>query len=241
VFCGLHDSNAALLAARQLPQLRNRDATVLSTGTWFVAMRIPYSASERPELPENRDCLVNVDVNGVPVPSSRFMGGRELEILAGAAPASINAPLKVSDAQNQAVEAIERGEMILPAQIAGVGPYPHSDRRKPERPRAAAAPALAHLYAALVADVSLDLIGSHETLLVDGRFSQSTVFVGALAQLRPDTAVFVSDDENGVAHGALELTGRRNVSARALERVIPLPIDLTEYRKRWREAAEPYR
>ena len=45
--------------------------------------------------------------------------------------------------------------------------------------------ALAHLYAALVADVSLDLIGSRDTLLVDGRFAHAPVFVQALATLRP--------------------------------------------------------
>jgi sugar (pentulose or hexulose) kinase len=41
VYCGMHDSNAALLAARSHPELEGHDATVLSTGTWFVAMRTP--------------------------------------------------------------------------------------------------------------------------------------------------------------------------------------------------------
>ena len=39
VHCGLHDSNAALLAARSFPQLASNESTVLSTGTWFIAMR----------------------------------------------------------------------------------------------------------------------------------------------------------------------------------------------------------
>jgi sugar (pentulose or hexulose) kinase len=39
VYCGLHDSNAALYAARGFPEIAQREATVVSTGTWFVAMR----------------------------------------------------------------------------------------------------------------------------------------------------------------------------------------------------------
>src|SRR4030095_8406365 len=85
VLCGLHDSNAALLAARGHAEIAANDATVLSTGTWFIVMRSPgpgatVATSARAEA---RDCLINVDVQGAPIPSARFMGGREAELLAG--------------------------------------------------------------------------------------------------------------------------------------------------------------
>ena len=65
------------------------------------------------------------------------------------------------------------------------------------------------------------------------------VFVRALARLRPDTQVFLSQDENGVAHCALSLTGQRFSETLALEQLQPLPVDMSESRKRFREAAEP--
>ncbi len=83
IHCGMHDSNAALLAARAFPEIGRREATILSTGTWFVAMRSPAAGADIPALAQDRDCLLNVDVDGKPIPSARFMGGRELEILAG--------------------------------------------------------------------------------------------------------------------------------------------------------------
>ena len=98
--------------------------------------------------------------------------------------------------------------------------------------------ALAHLYAALLADVSLDLIGSHDTVLVDGRFSTAPVFVQALANLRPTTQVLIGSDDNGVAHGALRLAGIEPAASTVLQRVAPLAADMSEYRARWREAAE---
>ena len=48
VYCGMHDSNAALLAARSHPELAGHDVTVLSTGTWFVAMRTPTGSDRAP-------------------------------------------------------------------------------------------------------------------------------------------------------------------------------------------------
>ena len=75
VFCGIHDSNASLyphLARRQSP------FAVVSTGTWVVSMAI----GGRPvSLDPSRDTLINVNAYGAPVPSARFMGGREFEIV----------------------------------------------------------------------------------------------------------------------------------------------------------------
>jgi sugar (pentulose or hexulose) kinase len=234
VYCGLHDSNAALLNARSHPELRGRDATILSTGTWFVAMRTPVSKSGLVaiELPEARDCLVNVDVAGTPIPSARFMGGREIELLAGT-----DAPLHSDAGESAAIKAVESGDIFFPSYTPGVGPYPNAPLRKISPiPVRNGAMVKAHLYAALVADASLDLIGSCDTVVVDGRFSRAPIFVRALANLRPKTRVMVSPDEQGVARGALQLVsqGRHDL----LETISPLPVDMSAYRARWRDAAE---
>jgi sugar (pentulose or hexulose) kinase len=239
IYCGLHDSNAALLAARAHPSLEGHDATVLSTGTWFVAMRSPLSvdATTPTYLPENRDCLVNVDVTGAPVPSSRFMGGRELEVLIGGRAELVDTPGMTDAWRDTAIRAIESGEMILPSWAPGVGPFPHAKCGRVGA-QSMQNEALAYLYAALVADVSLDLIGSRDKLIVDGRFSRSPLFLEALARLRPDTQVLVSQDEHGVARGARRLISGSDTGPVVLAPVAPLRIDMADYRARWREAAE---
>jgi len=251
VYCGLHDSNAALLAARGQGVTAGRDATVLSTGTWFVAMRSPLtkSAARTLKLLETRDCLINVDVEGTPVPSARFMGGREIEVLVGdeyasaehsnSADAGRHDEARHLKRRDIALRAIEAGEFILPSAAPGVGPFPNAKRAiMSPISDIDEASAKAHLYAALVADVSLDLIGSRDTLFIDGRFSRSPVFVSALAALRPDTTVMVSDEEHGVARGALRLVNPSLASSAPAQPIAPLPIDLSTYRQRWREAAE---
>src|SRR6266404_1779806 len=245
VYCGMHDSNAALLAARSHPQIEAHDTTVLSTGTWFVAMRTPARAftPQVNSLSEGRDYLVNVDISGRPIPSSRFMGGREIEILTGAhghrgASGLPNPSVTGVDCIASAIKAIEAGDMILPTYVPGVGPFPNAKAGTHATKSGGPQPmVLAHLYAAMLADVCLDLIGIRDTLLVDGRFSAAPVFVQVLATLRPTTTVLISSDENGVAHGALRLANVPNADVGSLRRVARLPTDMSGYRARWREAA----
>jgi sugar (pentulose or hexulose) kinase len=237
VYCGLHDSNAAFLDARNHAALQGRDCTVLSTGTWFVAMRSPL----RPEpglansLPEHRDCLINVDVDGKPVPSARFMGGREIEILTRNV-TEADTPMARESQQEVLVRAIQSNEMTLPGGVAGVGPYPKA-RRAP-LPAREHTIAHAHLYAALLADASLDLIGSCDNLLIEGRFSGAPLFARTLATLRPTTRVLVTRDENGVARGALRVAKVECPDCAPLTVAEPLAVDITRYRDAWRDAAE---
>jgi len=92
------------------------------------------------------------------------------------------------------------------------------------------------LYAALVADVSLDLIGSRGCLLVEGRFAEAEVFVRALASLRPNTRVMAANAHNDVSFGALRLINPELRPQGDLRQVEPLDDDIPAYREGWRAA-----
>jgi sugar (pentulose or hexulose) kinase len=236
IYCGIHDSNAALHAARGFPEIVGHEATILSTGTWFVAMRILNKGArfDMASLPESRDCLVNVDAFGSPVPSARFMGGREIELLTGLDTRRLD--LRADQpALLEAVRGVLASEaMVLPTFAPGSGPYPRGHGHwvaMPEDPyqqRAAVA-----LYAALMADVSLGLIGSRDRILVEGRFAESEVFVRALAALRRQDTVFIGHAHTDVAFGALRLVYPSLAPPAPLTRVEPLVEDLSDYRSLW--------
>lgn len=78
VHSGIHDSNASLL-----PHILERQPpfAVVSTGTWVI---VGVPGGQLAGLDPSRDCLANLDAFGRPVPSSRFMGGREFELLTSA-------------------------------------------------------------------------------------------------------------------------------------------------------------
>jgi hypothetical protein len=91
------------------------------------------------------------------------------------------------------------------------------------------------LYAALLADTALDLIGAKDHLIVEGRFAASTLFVAALAALRPDMAVHAASSDLDVSLGALTLLQPTLLFRGPLTRVRPLPLRLNGYRERWRQ------
>lgn len=241
IHVGLHDSNAALLAARGFGEIADHEATVLSTGTWFVAMRSPAPGAtvDVAALSEDRDCLINVDAYGTPIPSGRFMGGREIELLTGIDSRRID----IAPDQPALVAAvpavIAAGAMVLPTMTPGVGPFAHGRGRwtaMPDDPFARRA--AVSLYAALVAATTLELVGTRERLLVEGRFAEAEVFVRGLATLRPDLQVFVSNAHNDVSYGALRLLDPDLAPQTALRAVTPLDVDLGDYAARWRREAD---
>ena len=233
VYCGLHDSNAALLAARGFPQIADREATVLSTGTWFVAMRSPGDGAPV-ALPAARDCLVNVDVHGKPIPSARWMGGREAERLLGTDTRDGD---RATAPPADAVAKILRDRiMLLPSFAPGTGPFPAATGRwlggEPADP--ALRRAVVYLYLALVTDAALELIGTRERLVIEGRFAEAESFVRALAALRPDLAIHTANSHNDVSYGARRLLQPDLPPLSALTLAEPLAQDLTDYRTRWR-------
>ncbi|MBS0612278.1 MAG: carbohydrate kinase [Proteobacteria bacterium] len=238
VYCGLHDSNAALLALCGGDACTLGEVSVLSTGTWFVAMRSgapPATAA----FAEDRDCLVNVDPFGRPVPSARFMGGRELEVLTQGCRCRIDSPAHQPLVAAALREVLRHDIRIMPTFAAGCGPFATARGRwqgsaHGDPTRAAAA----SLYAALVSDTCLDLMGASDAIIVEGRFRAAEVFLRALAALRPAARLYRAGADVDVAWGALRLLqpGLHMPDPPVLMQ--PLEADLCAYRHAWRRGVE---
>jgi sugar (pentulose or hexulose) kinase len=230
VLAGIHDSNASYL-----PHLVSRQApfTVLSTGTWVIAMA---AGAALDRLDPRADMLANVDARRDPVPCARFMGGREVELVAGPD------ALKAAAGPEDVAAIVAEGTMALPAFFAS-GPYLGQAGRILGEPGAKpeARAALAALYAALVAEVMLEKLGAAGPVVVEGSFHRNAAFCGLLAALRPEQAIHPTDDPSGTARGAWllsrwgEETGWRAALGPA---AAPWRIEgLAAYRERWRALA----
>lgn len=236
VLCGIHDSNAALAASRLHSAIANRECTVLSTGTWFIAMRTLEAGMESPKLAENRDCLFNVDAWGNPVPSSRFMGGREAEVLEDSAGDFVDVAKNGDALMRFAKQAVEAGVMALPAIEPGVGPFPKNAGKWIKRPEdKVARRAVAGLYLALMADSALNLIGAQTRIVIEGRFAGDPVFTRALASLRPKDTIYLSYAQDSLAFGALGLLDGTIPAQSEMAGVKPLEFDIARYAEGWRD------
>lgn len=221
VYCGIHDSNASLL-----PHLLAAEApfSVVSTGTWAVLFAVGGKVAG---LDPARDTLVNVDAFGRPVPSARYMGGREFDVMTGGNP--------VTPDQATVSAVLDGAAMAFPAFAPGTGPFPTATGRWTQEDLSPAAKtAVASLYAALMTEVCLDLLGADGPTVIEGPFARNALYREALAAAtgRP---VQASDSATGTSAGAAQLVRRK-------EKAAPLPTppsvyDLSgfqRYRKLWK-------
>ncbi len=230
VVCGIHDSNASYLSL--LASWRQSESfAAISSGTWVIifSQGTPLSA-----LREQADMLANVDAAARPVATARFMGGREFEAIAGSEGIAAISALDAAAMQR----VLARRALALPSFASG-GPYPgqRGELRQAEGLTPVERAALATLYVALMCDLRLDDLDSHQPLVIDGPLAGNPVFAALLAALRPHAPVYLADRRSGVIRGALRLA-QPGLSFDP-PAVASAPLELPElgaYREAWRSA-----
>lgn len=222
VICGIHDSNASLyahLAARKAP------FSVVSTGTWVISMAV---GGAKVTLDPARDTLVNVNAFGDPVPSARFMGGREFERLIG------DGPKNFTSADIDSV--LARAAMLLPAVENQSGPFQGRKATwtvEESRLTPAERYVTVSFYLALMTSTGLDIVGAEGPVLVEGPFAENKAYLAMIAAItgRPVEAVAGTGTSIGAA---LLVEGARPVaSPAALERPAN-EMALRQYADAWR-------
>ncbi len=233
VMAGVHDSTANFM--RYVCAGLGRFSLV-STGTWSISFD-PSTALD--VLDPERDTNTNTDVLGRPVCCSRFFGGKEFEAVAAGAPAEAASLEMVQDL-------VTRGTLAVPSFTPTSGPVPGSGSRGRIEGPAASSPqeraSLAALYCAQMVSEQLDAIASKDDIIVDGPFSQNTVLLAVLGQLRPHQKVLASDLRDGTTAGAAAIAliedGRLPTIALKLKPAAPAAIDgLSAYHAAWKEKA----
>lgn len=224
VTCGIHDSNASLV-----PHLARKDTpfSVVSAGTWTICMTV---GGDTAGLDEARDSLSNVDAHGRPVPTARFMGGREFDLLV---------PKIVEPSPEDIAAVIAAGIQALPSFVPGVGPFGGSKGGwsvDPDGLSDGARTAAASLYLALMTRECLGLCGLGQKIIVEGPLARNRLFCAALGRLS-GVPVHASGDSTGTSMGASLLFG--GGSEAALGDPIP-PLEYAgfdDYAARWRDRA----
>lgn len=225
VVCGIHDSNASLL-----PHLMTQSApfAVVSTGTWVVCMAIGGAA---PTLNAVRDVLVNVAADGRAVPSARFMGGREFELVR-------SAKSTVATVLDEAV-VLAKGLMLWPSVVADGGPFPGL-KMGWSAPLAglsdcATNTALA-FYLALMTTECLALTGAAGPVIVEGPFAANPSYCRMLAAATRRT-VLSAASKTGTSIGAALLFGAPDAPPPMVETATPDNVkDYRIYADAWRAA-----
>lgn len=224
VYCGIHDSNASLLphVLRQTEPF-----SVVSTGTWVITMTINGHAVQ---LDPTRDTLINVNALGDPVPSARFMGGREYDtILRGDA---------ADYTQDDITHVAQNGLMLLPSIIPESGPFQNrfAEWIGAEPPRGSTERTVATgFYLALMTAKCLALTGHNGTIIIEGPFAGNPSYCSMLATAT-NCAVEASDGTTGTSEGAALLAMPAGLQPKSEDqrlRYLPNKDPLLRYAKAW--------
>ncbi|MCW1951469.1 MAG: FGGY-family carbohydrate kinase [Octadecabacter sp.] len=195
VSVGIHDSNASLY-----PHILTQTGSfsVVSTGTWVIVMSM--GGTDAP-LDPSRDTLINVNARGQAVPSARFMGGREFEI--------IQQGHQSDPSGRDIADVLASSLMIHPAVDPRTGPFQGRQMQwsaeEPDVGTGRRSVALS-FYLALMTDTCLQLTGATGPTIVEGPFARNAEFV-AMLQAATDRPVLISEAATGTSIGAAMLMG----------------------------------
>ncbi|MEJ8472832.1 FGGY-family carbohydrate kinase [Roseibium algae] len=231
VACGIHDSNASLY-----PHLLKRTTpfSVVSTGTWVISLAID---GRDVELDPGRDTLINVNALGDPVPSARFMGGREFDLVMGGRTHHFD-ECDIADVLAQEI-------MLFPAVDPRSGPFQgrehswsieQSDLSDGQRYVALS------FYLALVTAECLNMIGAEGPVVVEGPFVQNTLYLDMLKAVTGRPVESTDGSMTGTSIGAALLVERGEKHASHAENHIHPTADnepgLASYAARWKTLLE---
>lgn len=230
VLCGIHDSNASLLSHLVT---RKPPFSVVSTGTWVIAMAV---GGKSVTLDPARDTLVNVNAFGNAVPSARFMGGREHDLL-------LPGPSVDAD-EAEMREILTHRRMLLPAIVPETGPFAGMTMRwiGDEPPVGSGQRSAAvGLYLALVTAHCLDLIGHVGPVIVEGPFARNKPYLTMLEAVTA-SSVIPTASTTGTSEGAALLVAvhgsqEREIPARPI-REDPLKGLCIGYASEWNAAVK---
>ncbi len=225
VHSGIHDSNASLL-----PHLLEREPpfAVVSTGTWVVVFA-PGGSLGR--LDPARDCLANIDVFGRPVPSARFMGGRDFAHLCGETP-----PVPHEAAIGRV---LEEAIVLLPSVTEGSGPYPgrraHWNKPAHTLDRETILVGTS-FYLAMMTAACLDLTGADGDIVVEGPFTANRLYLQMLASAAGRRVVAMTGSATGTSIGAALLARPAGAGAgpKAASQIVPGTPEMAAYARQWR-------
>ena len=189
---GIHDSNASYL------YFKNSDIknfTLVSTGTWYIIFN---QKTPLKNLNPTLDMLANIDVFGKPVPTMRFMGGREYDHLMGV--------FRISNKTRAIKNFSFHDYLIYPSYASGGGfsinkinIYFYEGLNKGQIYY------LICLYISFVINFCLNQMKSSNTIILDGPITKNITIMKILSSLRKKQIVLKNKREIGTTLGATNL------------------------------------
>jgi len=218
---GVHDSNASYL---YFLNSYLKSFTLVSTGTWYITLN---QQTDIKKLKPNYDMLCGINVFGKSVPTMRFMGGREYDLL--------SKKLKISSINFKISKSILEENLIFPSYASG-GPFviKNHTQKKLLSLKQHERYSLVCVYISFVLNFVLDQMNSKNTLILDGPITKNMHIMNIIASMRKNQQTFKNNKEIGTGLGASILFNIKKKNTLSLSNIRPTKkYNLIEMYKIW--------
>ena len=188
VLNGIHDSNASYLYFKN-SKLKN--FTLVSSGTWYIIFN---QQTNLKKLNPKLDMLCNIDVFGNHVPTMRFMGGREHDVLCKL--------LKINNKLAAKINEKDLIDNLIYPSFASAGPFKLNKKIKKIKLTNNQRYSLICIYMAFTLNFCLDYMQSSSDIVLDGPVTKNNYIMRLIATLRDKQNVFKNKKEIGTSLGA---------------------------------------
>tara|TARA_B100000902_G_scaffold95886_1_gene98607 strand:+ start:2735 stop:4102 length:1368 start_codon:yes stop_codon:yes gene_type:complete len=205
---GIHDSNASYL---YFLKSNIKNFTLVSTGTWYITLNQQASVKI---LEPNYDMLCGINAFGKSVPTMRFMGGREYDILIK--------KLKISSKKFKISQSNIFDNLIFPSFASG-GPFKikNYSLRKILALSSDEKYSLICIYISFVLNFVLDRINSKNTIILDGPIIKNKHIMNIISSIRDNQKIFKNNEEIGTGLGASILFDIKKKNKLSLSKIKP--------------------
>ena len=185
---GIHDSNASYLYFKN-SKLKN--FTLVSTGTWYIIFN---QQTKLKKLNPKLDMLSNIDIFGNHVPTMRFMGGREYDVLCKS--------LKIKNKTSAKISEEDLINNLIYPSFASAGPFKLNKTIKKIKLSNNQKYSLICIYMAFTLNFCLDYMESSADIILDGPVTKNNYIMKIVANLRNTQKIFKNKKEVGTSLGA---------------------------------------
>ena len=208
---GIHDSNASYL---YFLKSNIKNFTLVSTGTWYITLNQQASVKI---LEPNYDMLCGINAFGKSVPTMRFMGGREYDILIK--------KLKISSKKFKISQSNILDNLIFPSFASG-GPFKikNYSLRKILALSSDEKYSLICIYISFVLNFVLDRINSKNIIILDGPIIKNKHIMNIISSIRDNQKIFKNNEEIGTGLGASILFDIKKKNKLSLSKIKPTKI-----------------
>ena len=192
---------------------------------------------EKKTFNPNKDILINVDAFGNPVPSARFMGGREFEI--------VTKNISIKPTAVDITSVFNKSIFLFPALVPQYGPFKGRESYwsiSENKINGGEKVVAVSYYLAMVTLVSLEALGAKGSIIIEGPFTRNKFYLDLMATVLEADLYLSEGSLTGTSIGSTLLINNNTSNLSKIKKYNnpegEYKQNLINYSKKWKQLVD---